>query len=159
MRILLFFVTCLILSGCFTQGDCLVSATNLMRIQFKKKNTKSDTSVSITYVSFSGTDSILAPTTAVTELILPVDGHVDSTRFIFHRVKASDNSITGVDTLTVKYDIQSSVATPDCGAYTYYQNLKVVKFSRGDSLIKVFNKSLAKDPTSQTYAINFWIYF
>jgi hypothetical protein len=159
MRILLFFVACLVLSGCFTQGDCLVSATNMMRIQFKKKNTKSDTSISITAIEISGTDSILVPVSALTELAIPVNGRADTTRFIIHRVKATDNSITGVDTLTIQYNIQGSVATPDCGAFTYYQNLKILKFSRGDSLINAFNRNLAKDPTSQVYAINYWIYF
>ncbi len=159
MRIVLFFVACLLLSGCFTQGDCLVSATNMMRIQFKKKNTKSDTAVTITAIEISGTDSLLVPTSALTEISIPVNGRADTTRFIIHRTKAIDNTITGVDTLTVQYDIQGSVATPDCGAFTYYQNLRVLRFSRGDSAIKVFNKSLAKDPINQVYAINYWIYF
>lgn len=159
MRILLPFVVCAVMSSCFTQGDCLVSATNVMRIQFKKKNTTTDTAVTITYIEISGTDTLLSDSTATSGLLLPLNGKIDTTRFIIHRIKESDSTVTGSDTLTVKYDIQGSVATSDCGAYTYYQNLRVIRFSRGDSLLKIYNRNLAKDPTSQEYAINLRIYF
>jgi hypothetical protein len=159
MRILLFFVASLVLSGCFTQGDCLVSASNLVRIQFKKKNTTKDTSVAVTAIQVSGTDSIIGYKSSSTELLIPLNGKADTTQFILHRLNVNDSTITATDTLTLGYQVQGSVATPDCGAFTYYQNLKVLKFSRGDSLLKLYNRNLAKDPTSQTHAINFWIYF
>ena len=180
MRILLLFVVCLVMSSCFTQGDCLVSATNNLRIQFKKKNTATDTAVTITYIEISGTDSILVPTivssklaylvlpktaaipdptTALSDFLIPINGHTDTTRFIFHRIKASDPTVADADILTLKYDIQGIVATSDCGAYNYYQNLRVIRFNRGDSLLKMYNRNLAKNPTSQEYAINLRIYF
>lgn len=159
MRIILLFVVCAVMSSCFTQGDCLVSATNLMRIQFKKKNTTTDTAVTITYIEISGTDTLLSDSAAVSGLLLPLNGKADTTRFIIHRIKASDPTVRGTDTLTVKYNVQGSVATSDCGAYTYYQNLQLIRFNRGDSLLKFYNRNLAKDPTSQEYAINLWIYF
>ncbi len=159
MRILLLFFICLVMSSCFTQGDCLVSATNQMRIIFKKKKTTTDTAVTITYVEISGTDTLLSDSAATSDFLLPLNGKVDTTRFIIHRIKAGDPTVTGTDTLTVKYDIQGSVATPDCDAYTYYQNLRVIRFNRGDSLLKIYDRNLAKDPSSQVYAINFWIYF
>src|SRR5574337_2009887 len=68
LRITLLIFICALFSACFSEGDCLVSATNYMHIQFKKRsNHKLDTSVIFNYIYFGGSDSALGKTQA-TEL-------------------------------------------------------------------------------------------
>ncbi|MBS1680260.1 MAG: hypothetical protein JST48_00965 [Bacteroidetes bacterium] len=163
MRITLLIFICALFSACFSEGDCLVSATNYMHIQFKKRsNHKLDTSVIFNYIYFGGSDSALGKTQA-TELLLPVDinNARTNTEFIF-QIANSDNSKQQTDTLQVGYTRQGEVITKDCGAYSFYIDLKILKTSFDSAQVKVFSTSLLKDPTGSgiaSYAINYQIYF
>lgn len=165
MRVVLLFIIGACVAGCFSEGDCLISATNYMHIQFKKKtNTALDSAVAMTSIAVSGTDSIFVfkNDTTFHEILIPVDIHNVSTTFVFARQSLTDASVTAMDTLQVGYIPQSKIISKNCGAYTFYQNLKILKTSLSASQIKTFNTSLLKDPTSSgaaAYAINYQIFY
>lgn len=148
-------------ASCFNEGDCLVSATNIMYIQFKKKsNHTKDTAITFAYYSISllGVDTPLTVKPATASLLLPVDINSDATTFIFHRINA-DSTDRKHDTLQVSYNRQTRVVSRDCGAYTFYVNLKIQKTSLDSLNIKTFSTSLLKDPTSSAYAVNYQIFY
>jgi len=151
-----FFVGGLIL-GCFSEGDCLISATNQLHVQFKKRsNSAKDTIVTFNSITISGagTSTTVNPTS---ELLLPLNIKSDSTLIVFNRANASIP-----DSILLSYNRQTKVITKDCGAYTYFINLKVVKRNLDSAQIKVFNKVLLKDPASTAttaYALNYQILF
>jgi hypothetical protein len=165
MRVVLFFFICACLASCFSEGDCLISATNYMHIQFRKKsNTALDSAVAMTSIAVSGTDSIFVfkNDTTFHEILLPVDIHNISTTFIFARQSLTDASVTAVDTMQIGYTPQSKIISKECGAFTFYKDLKILKTNLSSTQIKTLSTSLIKDPTSSgtsAYAINYQIYY
>ncbi|GHM99245.1 hypothetical protein WSM22_07350 [Cytophagales bacterium WSM2-2] len=139
-----------------------------MHIQFKKRsNSAKDTAIlfATQSVIISGTDSVISVVGAQKELLLPVDvnSQANSTTFIFHRL-STDNVTVVSDTLEIGYTKQSKLVSKDCGAYTYYQNLTILKTSKSleSSQFKTFSTSLIKDPTASlitSYAINYQILY
>src|SRR5579859_7048800 len=90
----------LIFWSCFNEGDCIITATNYMEIQFKKKSNHSlDSLVAFTSIRISGTDSTLVFSSVTSAINIPVDIHHDTTRFILNRVNTSDSTLVGSDTL------------------------------------------------------------
>lgn len=150
----------LLLASCFSEGDCLISATNKLHIQFKKKSNHAlDTTIAFTGISVSGSDSIVVFKSLVKEILIPADIHNTFTKLIFHRINTADSSVTATDTLQVSYTKQTKVITRDCGAYTFYQNLKIIQTNLQS---KIISTSLLKDPTGSgpsAYAVNFQIYY
>ncbi len=159
------FIIYALLASCFNEGDCLVTATNLVHIQFKSKKTLRDTLVTFSYYSVKDEkDNIIK----ASEILLPLNVNQDSvfTQFIFKRMNPVDSTVYATHTLKIKYDKQTKVISKDCGAYTFYQNLKVVKSTLhpDSAAIKTPNTSLVKNPTGSaldptSYAINFQILY
>lgn len=155
-----------VLGSCFNDGNCLITATNFMHIQFKSQNTKLDSALDLTTIYVSGTDSILVVNAAEKEILLPLDIHSNTTTFVLQRTNSS-NTLSGSDTLTVGYSAQSKVIAKDCGAFTYYRDLRILYTNLKDSQIKVFSTSLLTDPTlytagsvnTQAYAVNYQIFY
>jgi hypothetical protein len=138
-----------------------------MHIQFKKlDDTKLDSAIVLDTVYISGTDTFLVYNAAVHEILLPVDIHSNTTTFVLTHSNSTKTSF-GSDTLQVGYSVQSRVIAKDCGAFTYYQNLEIVRKSLKDSQIKAFSTSLLTDPTLyvpaspnyQAYAVNYQIFY
>jgi len=161
-------VICVVLGSCLNDGNCIITATNTMHIQFKThRDHKTDTTIDIKAIYISGTapDSAsgLAPTTALKEILLPIDIHRDTTTFIFQYSDGTSN------TLQVNYSGQTKIIAKDCGAFTYYQNLRVLYPTTDfkESQIKEFSTSLLVDPTlyagskknPSAYAVNYQIFF
>ena len=148
--------------SCFNDGNCLITATNALHIQFKKLSDAKDSTIILDTVYISGTDTFLLVNASVKEFLLPVDVHNNITTFVFTHSN-STGTIFGSDTLQVGYTGQSRVIAKDCGAFTYYQNLNVLHTNLKESQIKVFNTSLLKDPTlgdtPSAYAVNYQIFY
>jgi len=161
MKYAVLILICVLFGSCLNDGNCLITATNYIHVQFKKESNKLDTLVDLTTISVSGTDpdsSILIINSSTKEILLPLDIHSNKTTFIFNYKNSSPP-----DTLQVGYTAQSKVIAKDCGAFTYYQNLNVLQSSLEDSQIKVFSTSLLKDPTIgnsySAYAVNYQIFY
>ena len=165
MRIVLLLFIGGAFASCFNEGDCLITATNYMHWQFRKKsNTAADSSVAFTSLIVSGTDSIVLfkNDTVFHEILLPLDIHQATTTYIFPRQSLTDSLVTAVDTIQVGYTPQSKVISRDCGAYTFYKDLTILKTSLSKTQIKTVSTSLIKDPTSSAisaYAINYQILY
>jgi len=139
-----------------------------MHIQFKKLSNSKDSAILLNTVQISGVskDSIPPVNAKVTEILIPIDIHDTTTIFILQRTNPAD-STTHYDTLQVGYTAQTKVIAKDCGAFTYYQNLKVLSSNLKDSQIKAFSTSLLTDPTLyvagsanyQAYAVNYQIFY
>lgn len=143
--------------GCFSEGDCLITATNQLHIQLRKRsNSAKDTSVVFNAIAISGGGTNAVPVTTH-EFLLPLNIHSDSTLIVFYRANS-----TVPDSILLGYIRQSKVITTDCGAYTYFQNLKLLKTNLDSTQFKVFNTVLLKDPTSSAitaYALNYQILY
>jgi len=151
---------CVILGSCLNDGNCLITATNNMHLQFKThRDNKTDTTIYIDTVFISGTDSVLVVKAAVKEILIPLDIHSNTTTFIFQYPNATSN------TLQLSYTGQTKIIAKDCGAFTYYQNLKVLYPGTNfkETQIKEFSTSLLKDPTvgntPSAYAVNYQIFY
>ncbi|HTH55998.1 MAG TPA: DUF6452 family protein [Cyclobacteriaceae bacterium] len=154
-----FFVGGLIL-GCFSEGDCLITATNQLHIRLKKRsNLAKDTAVSFDYIQFSSVEhsSVASGNVTTQEFLVPLDTKSDSTLIVFKRTGSATE-----DFLLLSYLRQTKVISKDCGAYTYYVNLKVLSTNLDSTQIRVFNTVLLKDPTSTAlaaYALNYQILY
>jgi hypothetical protein len=154
---------CVFFGSCLNDGNCLITSTNNIHIQFKKEsNHKLDTALVIKTISISGTDSIIKVNTSASEVLIPIDIHSNTTSIVIRHTN-SDSTNVGLDTLQVSYTGQSKVIAKDCGAFTYYQNLEMIKTNLKDSQIKIFSTSLLKDPTlgntPSAYAVNYQIFY
>lgn len=151
-----FFVAGLVL-GCFSEGDCLITATNQLHLQLKKRsNSAKDTSVAFNSITISGAGkfSVVNP---IHEFLLPLNINSDSTLLVFERANSSS-----LDSILLGYVRQSKVITKDCGAYTYFRDLKILKTNLDSAQFKVFHSVLLKDPTSSAitaYALNYQILY
>lgn len=160
------FFLCALFASCFSEGDCSISATNFMHIQFKKRRSlKEDTVITFAYksVEIVGKSVALTYRPAASEILLPldIDPSVSSTTFIFHRINA-DSSKQATDTIEIGYVMQSKVITKECGAYNFYKDLKILNTNLDSVQIKAFNKNLLKDPNSSAttaYALNYQIFY
>ena len=143
--------------GCFSEGDCLITATNQIHLQLKKRtNSAKDTLVTFNSISISGGGTSAVPVT-VHEFLLPLNIHSDSTLLVFNRANANSP-----DSILLGYTRQSKIITKECGAYTYFQNLKVLRTNLDSAQFKVFHTALLKDPTSSSvtaYALNYQILY
>src|SRR5579871_2690516 len=147
-----------VMGSCFSDGNCIVTATSIMEIQFKKKiDPATDSFMAFTAIFISG--DTVARDTITNTLALPLDIRYDTTTFVMARINILDSTITATDTLSVTYSRRSKVLGSNCGAFTFYGDLRIVKTSIDTARIKILNTSLAKDPSSLSYAINFQILY
>jgi hypothetical protein len=168
MKYIFPFLFCALFASCFNEGDCLITATNIMHIQFKKKsNVTIDTFMNFAYhsISFSGTDTFMIVRPAAHEVLLPIDinSAINSATLIFHRINP-DSSIQATDTIQFGFNKQSKVISKDCGAFIFYSDLKILRTNLKSTQIKTYSTSLLKDPTASSvlpssYAINYQIFY
>jgi hypothetical protein len=141
-------VTIIIFSSCLSEPDCLVSASNEVKMVFKKANKDSLKYVKFPVIKSSGTDVIFVAD-SVTSILLYVDPRATQTTFRFQH----ENGTT-TDTLMLRYNIQDILISPDCGAYRYYSGLQVVAYSFSDT-VRITNSTLSNASTVQNVEIKF----
>jgi hypothetical protein len=114
------------MASCFNQGDCTITSTNLVKVTFQKKlDGTVKSTVFLTVKTIHESDTLLltsqdpANPIPVTEMSLPMNPKYDSTIFLLER---SDQRLFR---LTLSYTTYSKVIATDCGAFLYYQDLKV----------------------------------
>jgi hypothetical protein len=136
------------MASCYDKGDCILTSSNLVRIDFFSSQATA-TAKTIVFDSalvlppaflFKDTASV-----SVSSLLLPVDPTESQTQFIiFHDKK--------VDTLVVSYTTQSQVLSPDCGTFSYQNDLTILYSTfPADSAVVVnpklrINFAAPKDP-------------
>ena len=139
-----------LLVGCFEQGDCLLSNSNLMKVSLKKFSDKSTASVTFNSITIAG-EIPLTYTAAQSSLALPLNPESTETQIIF------DYKITGgsrKDTLNISYRNESIVLSPDCGVYQYQRDLAISKNTFGADSVRLVNNQV-----NLKISLNVEIYF
>lgn len=138
MRIVQFISLIFLFSGCLNEPDCIITSTNLVKINFKK-DSKTAREITFTQINVSGLTKNFYAGQKVSHVDLPVNpDDIKSTfTFIFEG---------RTETIQLTYSKQSEVISKSCGAFTNYSDLLVSENSF-DSL-KITNKQLLINATS-----------
>lgn len=147
MRFLLAAIIILLLSTCLSQPDCLVTATNSVKISLKRTDSDSVNTVKFIVISVSGTDSLFYVNKTVSSLTLPVNPAILNTTFRFEYKSKPDTAIVKKDSVTLTYASQYFVISPDCGGYVYFSNLAVLSTSFVN-VPKIVNPQLSTSATT-----------
>lgn len=151
MRFLLVGILFLLLSACLSEPDCIITATNNVKISLHKITSDSSNYVKFVTISISGADSVINTLKdSVAFLNLPVNPHQGETTFRF-QYKKKINAITVIktDSVTLSYVTKNIIISPSCGGYVYYTNLAVVSTSF-EIIPKVVFNQLSTSATVQT---------
>ncbi len=147
MRFFLFGLIIVIFSSCLSEPDCLVSASNEVKIVFKKAKKEDLQFVQFPVIESSGTD-VLFIADSVSSIKLYVDPRAAETTFRFHQETGTTYSVT------FKYDVQNILISPACGAYRYFSGLKVVSYTFSDT-VKITNPILSNNKDVKNVEIKF----
>ncbi len=140
-------------SSCFNKGDCLITASELTRIDLYQKSDKQPKTILFLSIKTSGYGTTLQQDSVNSStLLIPVNPNGDTTRFTFNYGEKSDF-------ITVSYSSATRIIAPDCGAFTYYSNLGIVNTSFDRSLIKLVNTRLLRNPANNKNATNLQLFF
>jgi hypothetical protein len=115
--ILLFFLG----AGCLNEPDCIITSTNLVKINFKK-DSKTAREITFDKINVSGLTNDFYIGQKVTFVQLPVDPEAMESTFTFYFEGR-------IETLHLTYSKQSEVISASCGAFTNYSGLKVPESS------------------------------
>ena len=146
MRFLLPAFIILLFSSCLSEPDCLVTASNLVRIDLKKTDTNAVNTVKFIVIRVQGTDTLFYQDQKASSLILPVNPAGEQTTFHFEYKSSIDTTVLENDSVTLAYVRQYKVISPDCGGYVYYMNLSVSSYSFSNEP-KVVNAQLSTSAT------------
>lgn len=119
----------LLFSACLSEPDCLVTASNFVRIDLKRTDTNLVNTVKFILIRVQGTDTLFYQDQKASSLILPVNPSTEQTTFHFEYKNSLDTTVLMSDSMTLAYVRQYKVISPECGGYVYYLNLAVSSFS------------------------------
>jgi hypothetical protein len=147
VRFLLPVIIILLLSACLSQPDCLVTATNQVKISLKRLDSDSVNTVKFILIRVSGTDTLLYENKKESSIVLPVNPGTLNTTFAFEYKSKPDTAIVKKDSVTLTYAAQYFVISPDCGGYIFFSNLTVASTSFLN-VPKVVNPQLSTSATT-----------
>lgn len=122
MRILAYlfvvFISCILLSACYEDPDCINLRNDILGITFKKVSTGEDETVEIISIILSGSDSVFNASKAAAKVYLPlnVNGTTQTIDFNFSK---------GSFMMVVEYKSQAQFESVDCGPRFVLTDLKV----------------------------------
>ncbi len=130
MRFFLPLIFILMLSGCLTEPDCVVTATNLVKVSFKSPTGDTTRTIRVVSVNISGTDKVVAGD-SVSNMLLPVNPGDTQTEFtIFYKHKIGGKYVTTSGSVTLSYQrLNVVVGAETCGSFAYFNNLAIVDYS------------------------------
>ncbi len=117
MRVLGFLILCFLVTGCLNDQDCLITSTNLVKIQFKSLKNKNK-NIKLDSVEVSGLGYFYPTADSTSNLALPVSPEMNDATFIFYYYNTAP-------VITVGYSTQAEVISAKCGAFTNYIDLRV----------------------------------
>ena len=97
-----------LLTGCFEDGDCTTTSTDILHIAFRKYESFEVDTVEIIGITIEGTDSLFYPFAAATAITLPLDPNVTSLMINF-------DFELDTNQLTLDYAPVPRLISPDCG--------------------------------------------
>lgn len=127
MRFFLPLIFILVLSGCLTEPDCVVTATNFVKVSFKSQTGDTTRTIQVVYVAISGTNKQVAGD-SVSRMVLPVNPDDTQTEFtIFYKHKANGKYVTTSGSVTLSYQrLNAVVGAVTCGSFAYFSKLAIV---------------------------------
>jgi len=127
-----------LLTGCLNEPDCVLTSTNLVKINFKK-DSKTSREITFTRINVSGLTKDFYAQEKVTSVQLPVNPDETEATFTFYFEDRTE-------TMQLTYTRKSEVISVTCGAYTNYAGLTVTESSF--ELFNVTNTQLLINATS-----------
>jgi hypothetical protein len=120
VRAVFWILSLLFLASCFNEGDCLITSTNLVKVDlFERTNGTSQPLKFIRVHQLEDDLELLASDTTVSTFQLPLSPDRLESSFEF----MTFDSVTYL--LSLRYTKFTRVIAADCGAFQYYQDLKV----------------------------------
>lgn len=132
MRIVQIISLIFLLTGCLDEQDCIITSTNLVKINFKT-DSKTARVISFTKINVSGLTRDFYAGASVSSVQLPVSPDDNEATFTFEFEGRTE-------TIHLTYSRQAVVISPSCGAFTNYSGLSVPESSF--ELFTITNKQL-----------------
>jgi hypothetical protein len=105
----------LLLSGCFEEPDCLITATQTLKIIFKTEAGALDP-VTFTGITSPGTATVFYEGGQASTVLLPLNPATTTVRYVFaHSL--------GIDSLDLSYQVVAELVNPDCGTQVFFKGL------------------------------------
>jgi len=127
-----------LLTGCLNEPDCIITSTNLVKINFKK-DSKTTRPIAVTKINVSGLTKDFYAGETVSAVQLPVNPDALESTFTFVFEGRTE-------TLHLTYSKIQKVISLDCGAFTNYADLTVSESTF--ELYKITNTQLLINATS-----------
>ena len=121
MRIVQIISLIFLLTGCLDEQDCIITSTNLVKINFKI-DSKTARVISFTKINVSGLTKDFYSGASVSSVQLPVSPDDNEATFTFEFEGRTE-------TMHLTYTRQSEVVSTSCGAFTNYSGLSVSESS------------------------------
>lgn len=142
---ILLFTAAIFITGCLDDPDCNSKTTNFVNVKFySSDNNRADT-LNISSITAIGTDSTFLEEAEVSSIRLPLRPDTVQTTFIF-------DSELGMDTLILKYKVNTRLVSEDCGIETVFSELDYVRSDFGS--IEIVNKILVEEVTEDVKIFN-----
>jgi hypothetical protein len=109
----------LLLGSCFNEGDCLITSTNLVKIDLLSKVDGSSRLTTFLQVRTDSLEFVAHGDTTVVSLQLPLNPDKLEESFTF---LTSDSLTFHLD---LKYNTFTRIISSDCGAFLYYDGLSI----------------------------------
>lgn len=127
-----------LVTGCLNEPDCIITSTNLVKINFKK-DSKTAREITFAQINVSGLTNDFYAGQKETSVQLPVDPEATESTFTFYFEGR-------IETLHLTYSKQSQVISVACGAFTNYSGLTVTESSF--ELFNIINTQLLINATT-----------
>ena len=109
------------MTGCLDEQDCIITSTNLVKINFKI-DSKTARVITFTKINVSGLTKDFYSGASVSSVQLPVSPDDNEATFTFEFEGRTE-------TMHLTYTRQSEVVSTSCGAFTNYSGLSVSESS------------------------------
>jgi len=134
--VLLIFLAVFIVS-CFNPGDCVITATNLVKVILLNTDGAARKTTFLKIVTVEDGHDFLGDSTVTgTSLRLPL--HPDRLQTTFQFLTSDSISYT----LQMKYTTFTRIIGADCGAFLYYENLSVDSTQTNFEKTRIINHQL-----------------
>lgn len=142
---IIFLTASILITSCLDDPDCNSKTTNFVNVKFYNSSNNEADTLNVSSLAVIGIDSILVEEAKVSYVRLPLRPDTLETTFIF-------DTELGIDTLILKYNINTRLISEDCGIERVYADLDVVR-SDFESF-QIVNKVLVKEITEDVKIFN-----
>jgi hypothetical protein len=105
-----------LLSACLEDPDCIITSSNLVKIDFKE-DAETSKSIEVTKITVSGSDTEFYKGKTVSSVQLPLNPAMEETVFTFE-IKGATSK-----TINLTYARTTTLISPTCGVFIEYKDL------------------------------------